>query len=189
MKKRNFPKSYCARGKRPPVSRVTVRPAAGNRQRGWLTVAGRSIPVALGRGGIRANKIEGDGATPRGAFRPRRLWWRADRWPRPRTALPVRRIGPSDAWCEDPADRRYNRPVRHTDTQPGDRLMRDDHLYDFIIEIDHNTRPRIARRGSAVFLHLARDSFGPTAGCIAMARGEMRRLLARIGPGTRIVVS
>ena len=71
-----------------------------------------ALPVALGRGGIKANKREGDGATPRGSFRLKRLWWRADRHPRPATALPARRIGPADGWCEDPADRHYNRPVK-----------------------------------------------------------------------------
>ena len=66
----------------------------------------------------------------------------------------------------------------------GDRLRRDDHLYDFIVEIDHNTEPRIAGRGSAVFLHLARENFGPTAGCVSMTKSAMLRLLQRIGPET-----
>ena len=59
----------------------------------------------------------------------------------------------------------------------GDRLWRDDHLYDLIIEIDHNTRPRIAGRGSAVFIHVARRGFAPTAGCVALEAGALRRLL------------
>jgi L,D-peptidoglycan transpeptidase YkuD (ErfK/YbiS/YcfS/YnhG family) len=147
-----------------------------------------AFPVALGRGGIIANKREGDGATPRGIFRPRRLWWRADRHARPRTFLPVRAIRPTDAWCEDPASRHYNQPIRLGSDQNGDRLQRDDHLYDFIIEIDHNAMPRVAGRGSAVFLHLARENFGPTAGCVAMTQSAMLRLLQRLGPRTRIVI-
>lgn len=147
-----------------------------------------NIPVALGRGGIKANKREGDGATPRGTFHPLRLWWRADRYTRPRTKLPIRAITPDDGWCEDPADRHYNRPVRLAENATADRLRRDDHLYDFIIEIDQNTRPRITGRGSAVFLHLARPSYGPTAGCVAMKRPAMLRLLSRIGPKTRVVI-
>jgi L,D-peptidoglycan transpeptidase YkuD (ErfK/YbiS/YcfS/YnhG family) len=149
---------------------------------------GQIIPVALGRGGILANKREGDGGTPRGTFHPRRLWWRSDRHPRPQTFLPVRNIGLADGWCEDPADRHYNRPIRLSDGAAGDRLRRDDHLYDFIIEIDHNTRPRISGRGSAVFLHLARPQFAPTAGCVAMTRPAMLRLLQRIGRRTKIVI-
>ena len=118
--------------------RATPRRAAA--AAGWSPGRWR-LPVALGRGGIRANKREGDGGTPRGTFRLRRLWWRADRLPRPRTRLPVRRIRPDDGWCEDPPDRHYNQPVRLPANHPGDRLWRDDRLYDLIIELDHNTRP------------------------------------------------
>jgi L,D-peptidoglycan transpeptidase YkuD (ErfK/YbiS/YcfS/YnhG family) len=169
-----------------PEIRVGRRP--GELSRGILILDGRPIRVALGRGGVRANKFESDGATPRGTFHPLRLWWRADRHARPRTVLPTRPIGPADGWCEDPTHRNYNRPVRLSADSGADRLARADHLYDFIIEIDHNARPRVARRGSAVFLHLARPGFSPTAGCVAMTKGAMLRLLARIGPRTKIVI-
>jgi L,D-peptidoglycan transpeptidase YkuD (ErfK/YbiS/YcfS/YnhG family) len=168
------------------VVRIRARP--GGRTRGWLTAPPLTMPVALGRAGIRADKREGDGATPRGSFRPLRLWWRADRLPRPATRLPVRRIGRLDAWCEDPADRRYNRPFRRSATEPGDHLCRNDDLYDLIIEIDHNTRPRVAGRGSGVFIHVARNSFAPTAGCVALRKRELRILLHRLGPRTRIII-
>jgi L,D-peptidoglycan transpeptidase YkuD (ErfK/YbiS/YcfS/YnhG family) len=142
----------------------------------------------LGRSGIEADKREGDGATPQGNFRPVRLWWRADRLPRPQTLLPLRPIGPDDAWCEDPHDRRYNRPLRRSANEPGDRLRRNDGLYDLILEIDHNTRPRVAGRGSAVFLHVARPALAPTAGCVALKLGDLQRLLARLSPKTRISI-
>lgn len=180
--------SYKDAARRLPLSAVTIRPAAGNQRRGWLTGGGLTIPVALGRGGILANKREGDGGTPRGTFHPRRLWWRADRHARPRTLLPVQPIGPEDAWCEDPTDRHYNQPLRLTPDRGGDRLRRADHLYDFIIEIDHNTQPRIAGRGSAVFLHLARENYGPTAGCVSMTKAAMLQLLRRLSPKTKIVI-
>jgi len=170
------------------LSHITVRRKPGDSTRGWLTAGQFSLPVALGRGGIKANKREGDGGTPRGSFRLKRLWWRADRHPRPATLLPVRRITPDDGWCEDPADRHYNRPVKLPAGSTADRLARKDDLYDFVVEIDHNTRPRIAGRGSAVFVHVARPQFKPTAGCVALDIGSLRRLLARLGPRTRIVV-
>jgi L,D-peptidoglycan transpeptidase YkuD (ErfK/YbiS/YcfS/YnhG family) len=171
-----------------PLSAIRISPSAGDPRRGWLIAGGTTLPVALGRGGIRANKREGDGGTPKGTFRPRRLWWRADRHPRPRTHLPVRAISPEDAWCEDPSSRHYNQPMRRGRDQAGDRLKRDDHLYDFIVEIDHNVSPRIKGRGSAVFLHLARENFAPTAGCVSMTRSAMLRLLQRLGPKTKIVI-
>ena len=170
------------------LSRITVRRKPGDFRRGWLTAGPLALPVALGRGGIKANKREGDGGTPRGRFRPMRLWWRADRHRHPSTALPTKRIGRDDGWCENPADRHYNRPIKVPAQTKGDRLARKDDLYDFIIEIDHNTRPRVAGRGSAVFIHAARQGFAPTAGCVALEINALRRLLARIGPDTKIII-
>jgi L,D-peptidoglycan transpeptidase YkuD (ErfK/YbiS/YcfS/YnhG family) len=170
------------------LANIYVRSRPGDRAQGWLAAGTLTIPVALGRSGIKANKREGDGATPRGRFRLVRLWWRADRGPPPRTLLPIRRIAANDAWCEDPSHRSYNRPVRRSANAPGDRLRRADHLYDLIIEIDHNTRPRVARFGSAVFIHLARPGFSPTAGCVALSLGRLKSLLARCSPRTRITI-
>jgi L,D-peptidoglycan transpeptidase YkuD (ErfK/YbiS/YcfS/YnhG family) len=174
--------------RRRSFSLLRVRTAPGRPTRGVLLAGPRAIPVVLGRGGIRANKFEGDGGTPRGRFRLVRLWWRADRHPRPPTCLPASRITGDLAWCEDTSDRRYNRPFRRSATEPGDRLRRDDRLYDFIIEIDHNTRPRVKGRGSAVFIHVARPNRGPTAGCVALEFGELRRLLTALGPRTQIAI-
>ena len=170
------------------LPRIDIRSRPGDRRRGWIVAGALRIAVALGRGGIKADKREGDGATPAGSFRPLRLWWRKDRSPRPLTRLPARPIDPADGWCEDPADRRYNRPIRLEPGAAGDRLTRSDALYDLIIEIDHNTRPRIAGRGSAVFIHVARPGLSATAGCIAMPAPALKRLLWRIGRNTRIVI-
>jgi L,D-peptidoglycan transpeptidase YkuD (ErfK/YbiS/YcfS/YnhG family) len=174
--------------RRRTLSAIRVRARPGRPTRGWLFAGALVLPVALGRGGIKADKREGDGGTPRGRFRPLRLWWRADRLPRPQTSLPVHRIGPNDAWSEDPGDRRYNRPFARSANEPGDRLRRDDALYDLIIEIDHNTRPRVAGRGSAVFIHVARPGFGPTAGCVALRSRDLQRLVGRISKKTRILI-
>jgi L,D-peptidoglycan transpeptidase YkuD (ErfK/YbiS/YcfS/YnhG family) len=172
--------------RRQTLSAITVRRKPGDPRRGWLTAGPLALPVALGRGGVRANKREGDGGTPLGIFRPKRIWWRADRHARPMTHLPLRRIRVDDGWCEDPSDRRYNQRVTVPQGSAADRLTRADALYDFIVEIDHNSRPRVSGRGSAVFMHVARPGFAPTAGCIALNIKSLRHLLARLGPRTRI---
>ena len=169
------------------LSLIRVRARPGQRTKGWLIAGHTAIPVALGRSGIFANKWEGDGATPRGTFHPLRLWYRGDRVI-PKSLLPMRKIGLDDAWSEDPKDRRYNRPVKRRPGEPGDRLRRKDSLYDIIVEIDHNTKPRIAKRGSAVFIHLARAGFLPTAGCIALEPHRLRWLVERLGPETKIEI-
>lgn len=162
------------------LSLISVAAAAGSPTRGHLIAGGQVFPVALGRGGIRPNKREGDGGTPRGRFKLLRVWWRADRMPRPQTKLALRKILKDDGWCEDPRDKRYNLPVKLSRSSSADRLWRDDHLYDLIIELDHNTRPRIPFRGSAVFIHFARKGFTPTAGCIALKRGDLQKLLSSL---------
>lgn len=173
-------------GKSLNTLRIFVR-SAGPR-RGWLQAGSNLVPVALGRAGIRADKREGDGATPRGRYRVRRLWLRADRIGRPRTQLAVRRIGPAQGWCDDPDDYRYNRPIRLPARCRHEALHRADALYDLVIELNHNARPRVRGRGSAIFLHVAQPGFAPTAGCIALRAADLRRLLARIGPKTEILI-
>lgn len=150
--------------------------------------AGRTIPVALGPAGIRHDKREGDGATPAGTWRPRQVRWRADHGTRPATQLPVRTTRREDGWCDDPTDGRYNLPVTLPFAPSHEEMWRKDALYDLVVVLDHNARPRKARRGSAVFLHLAREGFEPTAGCIALRRADLKRLLAILTPRTRIKV-
>ena len=174
--------------RRTSLGTIDVKLRPGRRSLAWLRAGPLRVPVALGRSGVKANKHEGDGGTPRGAYRPVRLWWRADRLTRPRTLLPARPIGRADAWCEDPTDRRYNRSFRRSASEPGDRLWRDDGLYDVLVEIDHNARPRVAGRGSAVFIHVARPGFAPTAGCVALRLSDLRALLGRINRKTRILI-
>jgi L,D-peptidoglycan transpeptidase YkuD (ErfK/YbiS/YcfS/YnhG family) len=173
---------------RTSLSSIRIRARPGLPTRGWLKAGPRVVPVALGRGSIVASKREGDGGTPAGRFRPVRVWWRADRLVRPRTLLPIRPIARDDAWCEDPADRRYNHPFKRSANEPGDRLRRADGLYDLIVEIDHNARPRVAGRGSAVFIHVAHPGFAPTAGCVALNRNDLLRLVWRLSRKTRITI-
>lgn len=167
---------------------IRVSAAAGERSRGRLAMGSVSAPCALGRSGMRRRKREGDGATPAGRFRLLAVLYRPDRVRRPATGLPVAAIRPDSGWCDDPADRRYNRPVRLPYPASHERLWRDDRLYDIVVVIDHNLARPIRGAGSAVFLHLAAPGFTPTAGCVALSEPAMRRLLARARPGTTIVI-
>jgi L,D-peptidoglycan transpeptidase YkuD (ErfK/YbiS/YcfS/YnhG family) len=168
---------------------IVVRRAPGNPREGRLVLAHGVRRVALGRGGVAALKREGDGATPLGRFPIRQALYRADRMARPRTAFPLRAIRAGDGWCEDPSDRNYNKLVQLLPNSGADRLTRDDHLYDLILVLGHNDRPRIKGRGSAIFVHLARPGYAPTAGCIALSRHDLLMLLAQVKPGSVIVVT
>ena len=166
--------------------RVVRRP--GTRFRGLVLAGPVAFSCALGRAGIRADKREGDGATPAGVFGLGRVWWRADRGSPPAGGLTRRRIRRDDGWCDAPGDARYNRPVRLPCRASHEELWRADRLYDLVVEISWNLQPRRSGRGSAIFLHVARADFAPTAGCVALRAGDLRRLLIRLGPRTRLVV-
>jgi L,D-peptidoglycan transpeptidase YkuD (ErfK/YbiS/YcfS/YnhG family) len=154
---------------------------------GRLVAGGLSIPCAIGRTGRAALKREGDGASPIGSFEILGGYFRSDRFAiRPRSALPLRPLRPDQGWCDDPGDRNYNRPVRLPYAAGHERMWREDGLYDLVLVLDCNLRPRSRQRGSAIFLHLARPNFEPTAGCVAIRRADMLALLARLVPGATI---
>jgi len=143
---------------------------------------------ALGKGGLKRDKREGDGATPIGAWPMRRLLYRADRMGAPATRLPAAPIAPEDGWCDDPADPAYNRPVRLPYSAGHERLWREDALYDLLVVLGHNDDPVVAGLGSAIFLHVARPDYGPTEGCVALAHADLARVLVEAAPGDRVVV-
>lgn len=151
-----------------------------------LRFAGRVIPCSIGRGGVSAAKREGDGATPAGVHRIAGLLYRPDRLPRP--APWAEPIGPGDLWCDDSGDPAYNQPVRAPCAASHERLRRADPLYDLVLVTDWNWPRATPGAGSAIFLHQWRRPGFPTAGCIAMARGDLIRLAARAVPGTRLIV-
>jgi L,D-peptidoglycan transpeptidase YkuD (ErfK/YbiS/YcfS/YnhG family) len=144
--------------------------------------------AALGRSGLRALKREGDGGTPLGRFPIRQILYRADRGMRPRTKLHIHAICADDGWCDDPADRNYNRLIKLPSQRRAEGLKRGDNLYDLVLVLGFNDRPRVKGRGSAIFVHLARPGLTPTDGCIALHRRDLLALLAELRPGSAIRV-
>lgn len=154
-----------------------------------LGFRGAQYRCALGRGGVRLDKQEGDGATPIGCFPLRRVLYRADRLHAPVTALPVAPIEADDGWCDDPADPAYNRPVKLPRAGRHERLWRDDHLYDVVVVLGHNDDPPVPGKGSAIFLHVAHVDYRPTEGCVALALPDLLTVLRNCGPATELCVS
>ncbi len=167
-------------GRAPRVAaQVFARPS--DRSKGVLVLGTLRLPCALGRTGPRIDKREGDGATPRAVIRPVAIYVRPAGGFRPCTALPTRMIRPEDGWCDDPRSRRYNRLVTLPCGAGHEAMLREDGLYDVVIETDWNRRPAVPGRGSAIFIHIARPGFRPTEGCIALSRKGMRLFLDRMG--------
>lgn len=145
---------------------------------GRLILGGRMFRAALGRAGVRPDKQEGDGATPVGVLPLRRVLYRADRVPPPDCAASIEPITPDDGWCDDSSHGDYNRQIRLPHEGHCEELWRADGLYDLVGVLGWNDAPVVRGRGSAIFLHVARDDYAPTEGCIALAADHLRRVLA-----------
>jgi L,D-peptidoglycan transpeptidase YkuD (ErfK/YbiS/YcfS/YnhG family) len=168
---------------------LTVHSDRPDSRRGRAKLAdGRSFACALGKAGARADKREGDGATPLGRFGLRQVLYRPDREPAPQTRLPARALAPDDGWCDDPEAAQYNRMMRLPSLHRHERLWREDHVYDLIVVVGYNDEPVIPGRGSAIFIHLMREDCGPTEGCIAFARGDLLEILAALGPESEVEI-
>ncbi|WP_019906313.1 L,D-transpeptidase family protein [Methylobacterium sp. 77] len=173
---------------RTTLTHIRVRRLVGDPTRGQILAGGAIIPCALGRSGIGQVKREGDGKSPRGRFRLRAGAYRPDHFgARPRTTLGLRPTRRSDGWCDDPRDRRYNRPITlPTPHVSAERMWREDGLYDLVVDLDYNRQPIRPGRGSAIFLHVARAGYLPTEGCVAVKRTDLVRLLRRVGARTHL---
>lgn len=170
------------------VRKIVVRSLSPRSTSGRLVCGNLVLACALGRSGIRAMKREGDGATPRGRFRLEGAFFRRDRLARPRTGLPLAATAPDDGWCDAANDRNYNCRVRHPYPASAERLWRSDGLYDVIVVIGYNRRPRRRAAGSAIFMHVTQHGLKPTEGCVALARRDLVKVMAHLGPRTRIVI-
>ena len=121
-----------------------------------LSCRGLECRCSLGKGGITENKVEGDLCTPAGKLPLRRVFYREDRLQRPDTSL------------------KTPYPYSH------ETLWRSDSIYDIIIELGYNDNPPTLGKGSAIFVHLARPNFDPTAGCIALKKSDLLSLLSLV---------
>ena len=144
--------------------------------------------AALGRGGIRALKREGDGGTPLGRFPVRQVLYRADRMRGRARGCRSMRSARMTAGATIPPSRNYNRLIKLPSRRSAEGLQREDHLYDLVLVLGYNDRPRVKGKGSAIFMHLARPGFTPTDGCIALFAPRPRHVARASQARTQVVI-
>ncbi len=156
---------------------------------GWLSFERLRLRCALGKGGVRLDKREGDGATPVGHFALRQLFYRPDRLSAPSCLLSRSAIQPQDGWCDDPAHPDYNRLVRLPHPARCEAMWREDGCYDLVVPLGYNDDPPVPGLGSAIFLHVARPGFSPTEGCVALDRDDLLTLLAALPANVEMAIA
>lgn len=165
---------------------IKVKAVKGHQ--GELTVNSRTYPCALGKSGVTTDKTEGDHAAPIGVYPLRSVYYRADKMQPPICALPCISIKPTDGWCDDPTDDAYNRPVTLPYPASHECLLRDDDLYDVVVVIGHNDAPPVPGRGSCIFMHVAKDGYEGTEGCVALKKPDLLEILTLINTESQIEI-
>ena len=146
------------------------------------------IKCAIGKRGISRKKREGDGCTPNGTFRFKLLLYRKDRIPKIKTYLKKKIIKKNMGWCDDSRSKFYNKLIKLPFVHSAEKLYKNKNIYDVILVIDYNFKPIIKNKGSAIFLHISKNNYSPTEGCIAVSKQDMKLLLTFINKKTKIII-
>lgn len=155
-----------------------------------LEFNGKIYQCAIGKGYCSTEeKKEGDGLTPLGTYPLRELFYRADKFDTvPTTTLPVKTLHKEHGWCDESDDENYNKFVTLPYPASHEELFRLDDVYDLIVPLGYNDNPPVAGKGSAIFLHIAREEYSPTAGCVAVSKEDLLELLFNCTPNTQMTI-
>ena len=146
------------------------------------------LRCSIGKRGISIKKREGDKKTPKGEFKLKYILYRKDRVFNLQTKLKKIKIDKKMGWCDDPKSNHYNKIINYPFKYSSEKLWRKDNIYDIIIIIDYNLDPVIKNKGSAIFLHIAKRKYQPTAGCIAVSKKNIKLIASKINKRTKIKI-
>ena len=135
-----------------------------------LTYDNYKVKCAIGKRGIGIKKREGDLITPKGIFKIKEIFYRKDRIKNLSTKIRKIIIKKNMGWCDDPNSKKYNQLIRYPFKFNSERLYRSDNIYDIIIVLNFNMSPVKKNKGSAIFIHVAKNKFSSTKGCIALKK-------------------
>ena len=122
------------------------------------------LKCSVGKSGITNYKKEGDLATPRGIFKIGPLYYRKDRIKLPKCKIPKKIIKKNMGWCDDSRSNKYNKQIKFPFKYNAEKLYRNDHIYDLLINIKYNFKPVIKKKCSMNFPAINRCIIGVIIG-------------------------
>ena len=146
------------------------------------------LRCSVGKSGISYKKKEGDNKTPRGCFKFKYILYRKDRVLNLKTNLKKIIIRKNMGWCDDPKSKEYNHLIKIPFKYSYEKIWLKENIYDIILIINYNINPIIKYKGSAIFLHIAKDKYKSTRGCIAVNKKDMNLLIKKINEKTVLKV-
>ena len=156
---------------------------------GYLKYGNLKFKCALGKSGIGNKKIERDNITPKGKFRIIKIYYRKDRLKKLPSKFTLTEITKNMGWCDDLKSRKYNQPIKLPTKYSHEILYRRDNIYDLILVLNYNMKPIIKNKGSAIFIHVAKNNYTKTAGCIALKKVDLIYLIKEINKNTKVIIN
>jgi L,D-peptidoglycan transpeptidase YkuD (ErfK/YbiS/YcfS/YnhG family) len=156
---------------------------------GYLKYKNFRFRCAFGMGGIKKKTKEGDNITPKGIFKITRIYYRPDRIKKIIVPIKTIKIKKKIGWCDDPKSNYYNKQIKLPTKFSHEKLYRKDKVYDLIAVLNYNSDPIIKNKGSAIFMHIATDSYKQTKGCIALKKDDLIKIISLIKKSTQIRIT
>ena len=142
----------------------------------------------IGKNGVTSRKQEGDGKTPLGEFELGVILGTHQNTKNV-NGLRYMQITKDMYWVDAPKSKYYNQLVNITevkkDWNSAEHLIDYPIQYEYLIEIKTNSN-NIPGKGSAIFLHCTNNE--PTAGCVAVDKLIMKRIIENIDGQTKIEI-
>ena len=155
---------------------------------GYLKYKNLKFRCALGKGGVKKKIIEGDNITPKGTFKIIKIYYRPDKIRKIKTLIKKIKIKKNMGWCDDPNSDFYNKQIKLPTKLSHEELYRNDNLYDLIAVLNYNTNPIIKNKGSAIFIHVAKNNYQPTRGCIGLNKIHLLTILKKIKKNEKVKI-
>jgi L,D-peptidoglycan transpeptidase YkuD (ErfK/YbiS/YcfS/YnhG family) len=143
---------------------------------------------ALGKSGIGDKEIEGDNVTPRGIYKIVKIYYRKDRIKKITSKFKLIEITKIMGWCNDIKSKKYNQLIKLPTKYSHEKLYRNDNVYDLILVLNYNMKPTIKNKGSAIFIHITRENYQSTQGCIALKKNNLVKLISKINKNIKIKI-
>ena len=143
---------------------------------------------AIGKRGIGNKRKEGDLITPKGKYKIKYILYRKDRIRKIQSKIKRIAITKSMGWCDDPRSRDYNKLIKLPTNYKYEKLYRKENVYDLILVLNFNMRPIVKKKGSAIFIHIAKKNYKKTEGCVAVNKVSLLKIIKKLKNNTKVLI-
>jgi L,D-peptidoglycan transpeptidase YkuD (ErfK/YbiS/YcfS/YnhG family) len=158
------------------------------RNNGYLEYKNFKFRCAVGKAGVKTKIQEGDNITPKGTYKILNIYYRKDRLKKITSSIKKIKINKNMGWCDDTLSKYYNKQIKLPSKFGHEILYRKDNIYDIVCVINYNINPTLKGKGSAIFLHVTKNRYQKTKGCIALKKNNLLQLLPLIKKNTKIKI-